>query len=144
MKYQKFVAILAFVAVGPLLGFTLTTAFYLILVVPETGYFFERLLNEVGFILLLCYGVGFLPALGAGICFVCQRDASNQILSTILVGVITSCLLSILLAPWLMWMMRLPLIFIIPLFMIVGGVSALVIAKTLTLLMGKPIRRRHD
>lgn len=143
MKYQKFVAILAFVAVGPLLGFTITTAFYLFLV-PEAGYFFERLLNEAGFILLLCYGVGILPALGAGICFVCQCDASSQILSTILVGVITSCLLSILLAPWLMWMMRLTLIFIIPLFMVMGGASALVIAKTLTLLMGKPIRRRHD
>lgn len=142
MKYQRSIAILAFVVLGPLSGFVITTVFYLFLV-PDAGYFLERMLNESGVILMFCYGVGILPALGTGITFVCQRDEASQMLSTLIMGVTTSCLVSLLLAPWLMWMMRLPPIILIPLFMVTGGGSGLVIALILNLLMGKPIRRRQ-
>ncbi|WP_194205903.1 hypothetical protein [Superficieibacter sp. 1612_C1] len=142
MKYQGVKSILGFVLLGPLFGFMLTITFYLF-VVPDAGYFLERVFNESGFILLCCYVVGFLPALATGLCYVFHRARPHALLSTTFTGAITSCLLSVITGLWLEWMMRLPVLYIIPHFALNGGLSALGSASILDLLMGKPTRR-HD
>ncbi|WES70544.1 hypothetical protein [Superficieibacter sp. HKU1] len=143
MKYQGVKSIVGFVLLGPLFGFMITITFYLF-VVPDVGYFLERVFNESGFILLCCYVVGSLPALATGLCYAFNRETPHVLLSTTFIGAITSCLLSVIASLWLAWMMRLPVLYIIPLFALTGGLSALGSAFILNLLMGKPTRRHDD